>query len=238
MAHEVLNGPGSSPDECERPASFQLGNKEGWDTAHVIRMRCPECRLTTRMEPMDHPGQDYAVELRDGTKVGLGVRHCPNEACAQLIFVTYNRQESEHSLLFTAPAETLDFDTTDLPTAVEAAMSEAAVCFSNGCYTAAAIMIRKTLEQVCHDQQITGGTLKTRIEALREKVILPPDLMAGLDALRLLGNDAAHIESQTFSQVGRTEVQVSFDVVKEILKGVYQYSALIASLNNLKKGQP
>jgi len=238
MAVEVLNGPGKTPDEHDRPFGIRLGNKEGYDTAHIIRMRCPECRHTTRMEPMEAPGQDYAVELFDGTKVGLGVRHCPNEACAQLIFVAYDRGDSgPSSILFTAPAETLDFDTTNLPPAVEAAMSEAAVCFSNGCYTAAAIMIRKTLEEVCAEREATGTNLKQRIEALSKIVILPVELITGLDALRLLGNDAAHIESKTFAEVGRTEVQVSFDVVKEILKGVYQYSALIASLNELKRSQ-
>ncbi|MFI5708545.1 DUF4145 domain-containing protein [Kribbella sp. NPDC051620] len=239
MAVELLSGPGKSPDENGRPFGLQLGDKEGYDHAHVIRMRCPECRLTTRLETLEKEGQDYAVELRDGTKAGLGVRHCPNEACAQLIFVAYDRQEEgPGALFFTAPAEALDFDTTNLPSAVEAAMAEAAVCFSSGCYTAAAIMIRKTLEEVCADRQAEGGNLKQRIEALSKIVILPVDLVAGLDALRLLGNDAAHIESKTFSEIGRPEVQLSFDVVKEILKGVYQYSALIASLNELKKNQP
>lgn len=38
--------------------------------------------------------------------------------------------------------------------------------------------------------------------------MLPADLLNGLDDLRLLGNDAAHIESQEYNQVGKEEVEV------------------------------
>jgi hypothetical protein len=225
-------------DEAAGPVQLKLHSKEGFGEPHVVRMRCPACRLTTRLETLSEGHNDLKVTLVDGTKAGLSIRHCPNETCAQLIFVAYDLEATDHDyLLYSAPAETLDFDTTDLPTSVEAALAEAAVSFSSGCYVAAAVMIRKTLEEVCHERGVTGDNLKKRIEALSKKVILPPELIEGLDSLRLLGNDAAHIESQTFNQVGRTEVQVSFDVVKELLKGVYQYSALIQRLNDLKKSQ-
>ena len=59
--------------------------------------------------------------------------------------------------------------------------------------------------------------------------------MDGLDDLRLLGNDATHIEAQIFDQVGKEEVEVGIEVAKEVLKAVYQYSALINKLRGLKR---
>jgi hypothetical protein len=64
---------------------------------------------------------------------------------------------------------------------------------------------------------------------------LPPELLSGHDDLRHLGNDAAHIESDTYSKVDQEEVDVAIEVTKEVLKAVFQYSALIEKLNSLKK---
>jgi len=97
-------------------------------------------------------------------------------------------------------------------------------------------MVRKTLEELCRDRSAEGGNLKERIKALGTKVVLPAELLAGLDDLRLLGNDATHIESREYDQVGREEVEVGIEFAKEVLKAVYQYSALLNRLRALKKG--
>lgn len=132
------------------------------------------------------------------------------------------------------PPETVDFDATDLPPKVLEAFDEAIKCHSQACYVAATIMVRKTLEEVCHERGASGGNLKDRIKALGKTVVLPQEMLNGLDDLRLLGNDAAHIESQMFSQVGQDEVEVAIDVTKEILKAVYQYGAIMDRLKQLK----
>jgi hypothetical protein len=41
----------------------------------------------------------------------------------------------------------------------------------------------------------------------------------GLDDLRLLGNDAAHIESKEFDAIGQEEVEIGIEFTKEVLKG-------------------
>ena len=67
------------------------------------------------------------------------------------------------------------------------------------------------------------------------KGILPPELLDGLDDLRLLGNDAAHIESQEFNTIGQEEVEIGIQFTKEVLKAVFQYSDLLAKLRGLKR---
>jgi hypothetical protein len=96
-------------------------------------------------------------------------------------------------------------------------------------------MVRKTLEELCLDRQAAGNNLKERIRSLGARVVLPQELLDGLDDLRLLGNDAAHIESQEFNKVGQEEVEIGIEFAKEVLKAVYQYSALLTRLRALKK---
>jgi hypothetical protein len=133
------------------------------------------------------------------------------------------------------PPETIDFDSTNLPKSVQNALEEAIKCHAQRCYVASAIMVRKTLEELCAERNAEGGNLKDRIASLGSKLILPKELLEGLDALRLLGNDAAHIESKTYETVGPEEIEVGIDFTKVVLKAVYQYSALLEKLNARKK---
>jgi hypothetical protein len=159
------------------------------------------------------------------------MRRCPNAACNAGIFVVHYAGKVVESF----PGETVDFDTTNIPAGVVITFEEAIKCHANQCFVAAAIMVRKTLEELCRDRQASGDNLKARIKALGTKVVLPQELLEGLDDLRLLGNDAAHIESQEYEKVGKEEVEVGIEFTKEVLKAVYQYSALLGRLRALKK---
>jgi hypothetical protein len=138
-------------------------------------------------------------------------------------------------LIASYPAERIDFDATNLPSSVRAALEEAITCHANQCFVASAIMVRKTLEELCTDRGAQGNNLKERINSLGTKVVLPTELLQGLDDLRLLGNDAAHIESKEYDKVGQEEVEVGIEFAKEVLKAVYQYSVLLTRLRALKK---
>jgi len=161
----------------------------------------------------------------------LGLRHCPDPNCAALLFFGF----SDGQLTITFPAERIDFDSTNVPTLVIAAFEEAITCHANQCFIASAIMVRKTLELLCRDRGAEGDNRKERIAALGTKVVLPKELLDGLDDLRLLGNDAAHVESKEYDQVGKEEVEVGIEFTKEVLKAVYQYSILLTRLRALKK---
>ena len=76
---------------------------------------------------------------------------------------------------------------------------------------------------------------KGRVKSLGSRVVLPPDLLSGLDDLRLLGNDAAHIESQAYARVSQEEIEVAIEFTKEVLKAIYQYAKLVSRLRGLKK---
>ena len=139
--------------------------------------------------------------------------------------------------LVTYPPERIDFDSTALPSGVRGALEEAIACHANGTFVAAAIMVRKTLEELCRDRAVSGRNLKEKIKALGKLAVIPTELFDGLDDLRLLGNDAAHVESTTYDTVGAEEVEIALEFTKEVLKAVYQYETLLTRLRSLKKGE-
>ena len=194
-----------------------------------VRTRCPTCRQRALFDPLTAP--DLLLHMQVGPNVVAGQRRCPDPKCHTHLFFV-----DRGGLSATYPPETIDFDPAGLPPGVLGALKEAVICHANGAYFAAAIMVRKTLEEVCRDKDASGKSLWERIQGLRDLVILPPQLFEGLHDLRLLGNDAAHVESRTYEKVGQPEVAIALELTKEILKAVYQFSTTVAKLQSLKKG--
>lgn len=200
--------------------------------ARKITLRCPSCRKEGTFDSLI----DNVIQTEYGSDVvWLGQRRCPNPNCYANVFVVWDRIGK---VIAAYPPERIDFDPTNIPPKIIATFEEALTCHANEAYTAAAIMVRRTLEELCSDKQAKGKTLKDRIQALSGTVILPPPLISGLDNLRLLGNDAAHVEAQDYDQIGKTEVEVAMDVTKEVLKSVYQLDELVKRLEGLKKSSP
>jgi hypothetical protein len=193
-------------------------------TLAPLTARCPHCGNTAVLLQI---GKDLGVAVN----VYCGQRVCPNPSCKGHIFIV----TSGSKILAAYPPLRIDFDTTNIPEAVRRTFEEAITCHANECFVAAAIMVRRTLEDLCSDQGAKGGTLYSRLKALSEKVVLPKELIDGLDDLRLLGNDAAHVEAITFTEVSRTELDVAIEFTKELLKALYQYSALLGRMRALRK---
>jgi hypothetical protein len=204
--------------------------------AQPVRLRCPFCRHLGTFEPIANVNDAKTMGSKDGVSLGcgMGVRRCPNSECLKGMFVV----ASGETAVAAYPPEVLDVDTTNLPPQVLGSLEEAVRCHSVGSYRAAAIMVRRTLEDVCADRGATGANLKERIKALGSTVVIPPDLLDGLDELRLLGNDAAHVNAQEYADVGQQEVELAIDVVKAMLLGIYQTADLVARLRAQKFKPP
>lgn len=192
-----------------------------------IRACCPSCKRDALFEKVGIP--DLTA-----SQYWLGLRRCPNSQChSHLFFIDQNGEVIESH-----PAQRIDFETKDIPPQIVSHLNEAITCHAEKCYTAAAMMMRRTLEEICFDRGASGNDLKEKIKMLRNKIVIPQELFEGMDELRLLGNDAAHIESMEFSNVGKEEVEAGIEFTKEILKAVYQYSHLLKRLRELKIKTP
>lgn len=196
----------------------------------IISLRCPNCK---KMGTFTFIKGLHDLVINPGTQEQrlLGQRACPNPDCKAHIFFASKGDK----VVVSYPAERIDFDTTNLPSKVLASFEEAVTCHANQCYIAAAIMVRKTLEELCSDRGARGNNLKQRVKSLKDKVVLPKELLEGLGDLRLLGNDAAHVESREYDKIEQEEVEIGIEFTKEVLKAVYQYSALVERLQKLKK---
>jgi Domain of unknown function (DUF4145) len=205
-------------------------------TAEPLTLRCPFCRHIGVLQAVH--GDDVqcltASEEGDSSWAVFGLRRCPNTECRAAIFVVYHS-----GTMFTSyPPEVLDFDASNLPDAVLASFDEAIRAHAAGCYRAAAIMIRRTLEEICKDRSASGINLEKRLESLAVSVVLPVGFIQGLHGLRFLGNDAAHIEAKTYDNVGIEEVETAIDVLKVLLLSIYQYVDVLNRLKLLQQVHP
>jgi hypothetical protein len=204
---------------------FNITGQTNASSGTRIATRCPHCGHNGTFESIGN-------DILNNSKV-YGLRRCPNGKCFGHLFFVYSNHANE--VLITYPSDTIAFDKEDIPSKVLNAFQEAILSHSNNCFIASAIMIRKTLEEICSDRGASGKTLYSRLQDLGTKIVVPKELIEGMQELRLLGNDAAHIESNTFNEIGKTEVEISIEFTKEILKAVYQYESLLGKLRSLKK---
>jgi len=194
----------------------------------VISMQCPIC---------GHNGTFHRIGVGifdERSGLWFGQRKCPNIKCNGHVFVVSDMQGN---IKTTAPNDTIPFDKNGIPENVLNSFNEAISCHSNNCFVASAIMIRKTLEEICNERGASGKNLRDRLKDLGGKILVPKELIDGMDELRLLGNDAAHIEAKTYEQIGKVEIEISIQFTIEILKAVYQYDDLLEQLRSLKKQQ-
>lgn len=195
----------------------------------VVSTDCPHCGFKGVFE---------AIGVNDGYSNNdyyyFGQRRCPNPDCRGHIFYTCPDGSGDITIF---PSVKISFDKAGVPDRVLKAFEEAVTCHSSGCYIAAAILLRKTLEEICNDKSANGSNLFKRLEALAAIIVVPKELIEATQDLRLLGNDAAHLESQTYEEIGKAEIEISIEFTKEIIKAVYQYQNLLGKLRGLKKAE-
>src|SRR6266511_2952519 len=196
-----------------------------------INRRCPACRQRGNFEAFPQSPDVMQDQSKDG--VVAGQRRCPNTDYHALVFFVFDREAK--ALLVSYPAERIDFDASNIPAKIVAALEEAITCHANGCFFAGAVMVRKTLEELCYERKIQGKNLHEKIPKLLKLGMLPDALAKGVDNLRLLGNDGVHVELKDFDDIGAAEVKAGIAFAKKVLEQIYQLDDLVAELEALKK---
>jgi hypothetical protein len=219
---------------------FRNARGLGHNSPIVRNLRCPHCGKVGAFHGLNgvndatwalvtqNPGG--SPSQREGYRAG--VRLCPNPDCHSIVVISFHISNVTNLVY---PFEVVEFDPSGIPEEIVRSFKEALICHGAGCYRACALMVRRTLEEICQDRAITASNLKQRIVTLGTKIVIPKELIDAADELRLLGNDAAHIESQDYAAIGSKEVEISILFVKEILKATYQYATLLSQLRALKK---
>jgi len=191
---------------------------------HKVHAQCPQCGKEAVFENLGE--HDYDI----GNNYVCGQRKCPNLDCQGHLFVVI----AFGQLVASSPSITLDFNTENIPERIKNTFEEALTCHSSGCFVASAIMVRRTLEELCEDKQANGHNLKEKIKDLESRIVIPQELLEAMDEIRLLGNDAAHVEAKQFNQISEKELEIAIEITKEIMKALYQYSTLLGKIRSLK----
>lgn len=195
-----------------------------------LTFRCPHCGNTGTFMPVSN---DIKCFDENNRQIFLGIRKCPNPECRGHLFVIYNSQGFE--IVDSYPVARIEFQKDSIPPQISDTFEEAISCYANKCYIASAIMVRKTLEQLCEDKGAEGRNLKEKVKALVSTITMPQELKEGIDVLRVLGNNAAHVELTDFDAISEKELEISIEFAKEILKSVYQFDKLLTALKSLRK---
>jgi hypothetical protein len=78
------------------------------------------------------------------------------------------------------------------PKNIRSSFQEACACYRSHAFTASAIMCRKTIEEVCAVHGVNERTLSASLKKMKERGLIDDHLFEWSDALRMVGNEAAH----------------------------------------------
>jgi hypothetical protein len=192
-----------------------------------VNLRCPACRKDSVFLPVPDWNDVYV----NGDSYTLGHRFCGNSDCKAHVFIVTRAGRPIASY----PPPGIDFNRERIPESVASAFEEALVCHTNGCFRGASMLVRRSLEEVCTHVGASGATLYDRIEALKTRVVLPEGLLEALHDIRLLGNDAAHVDARSYDLVGEAESAAGIEVVRLVLGNLFQTDAVVERLRGLKR---
>ncbi len=102
-----------------------------------------------------------------------------------------------------------------LPDPIKESFQEARQCFNANAHTATVIMCRKTLEGICSVHNIKTKNLSESLLKMKEVGIIDKNLFEWAEALRILGNEAAHDVDVIFSAQDANDVLEFTDAIIE-----------------------
>ncbi|WP_158827666.1 DUF4145 domain-containing protein [Streptomyces sp. NRRL S-118] len=109
-----------------------------------------------------------------------------------------------------------------VPTSIAREMVEARACFDANLYTAAAVMVRRTLEGMCIDQGTQKKALFQALQELRDNGKIEGRLFDWAQALRVLGNQGAHFSEES---VSREDAADALSLAEALLNYIYVFTA-------------
>ncbi|WP_288065438.1 DUF4145 domain-containing protein [Herbaspirillum sp.] len=106
------------------------------------------------------------------------------------------------------------------PPEIQSAFEEACACYRTQAYTASAIMCRKTLEGICAVHGVEERNLSASLRKLKELALIDDQLFEWSDALRVVGNEAAHGVGIVVSQA---DAKDAIEFTNAILDYLFSY---------------
>lgn len=122
----------------------------------------------------------------------------------------------------------------DIPELIRSDLDEAKACFSAGAYRAAAVMARRAMQVAALDKGATKDKLVAQVTELQQSGKITTDLKDWADAVRWVGNDAAHPNGV---QVTKDDAEDVLQLAEQFLHVLYVAPALAAGIRK-RLGKP
>ncbi|NMY14994.1 DUF4145 domain-containing protein [Pseudomonas sp. WS 5019] len=106
------------------------------------------------------------------------------------------------------------------PAEIRAAFEEACACYRAQAYTASAIMCRKTIEGVCAEHGVRKRNLSASLRKMKDDGLIDERLFEWSDALRTVGNEAAHGAGVS---IGQPDAKDTIEFTNAILDYMFSY---------------
>ena len=106
------------------------------------------------------------------------------------------------------------------PKTIKEAFDEAVICFRAKAFTASSIMCRKSLEGLCAEHGARASNLSKSLKILKDKGVIENRLFEWAEALRALGNEAAHGVGVLIS---REDANDTLDFTEALIQYVFTY---------------
>ncbi|MFE9395658.1 DUF4145 domain-containing protein [Streptomyces flavidovirens] len=119
-----------------------------------------------------------------------------------------------------------------IPASIAREMVEARACFDAKLYTAAAVMVRRTLEGMCIEQGTQKRALFQALQELRDDGKIEGRLFDWAQALRVLGNQGAHFSKDS---VNREDAADALSLAEALLNYIYVFTAKYEEFQNRRQ---
>lgn len=192
--------------------------------AQSLSIYCPHCHKHTALTPAP---VNYKHGYEEGTTRAFWTKSnsyvwwigvC--NACHQPVLVL-NDGDVVYPTPLPKPTEK------DIPELIRSDLDEAKACFSAGAYRAAAVMARRAMQVAALDKGATKDKLVAQITELQQSGKITTDLKDWADAVRWVGNDAAHPNGV---QVTKDDADDVMQLAEQFLHVLYVAPALAAGI--------
>lgn len=192
--------------------------------ADRLSIYCPYCQRHTALSPAP---VEYSFSGREYTTGAFWKKSYDEtwwigicNACQMPVLVLNNGMR-----IYPAPLPTPTEK--DIPELIRLDLNEAKVCFSSSAYRAAAVMARRAMQVAAVDKGATTDKLVSQIHELQQAGKITTDLKDWADAVRWVGNDAAHPNGV---QVTKDDAEDVIQLAEQFLHVLYVAPALAAGI--------
>jgi hypothetical protein len=169
---------------------WEFGESSGYsgDKLATYQIFCPFCVERGHFKIQHHVHKENAA----GKKLNYDVLECENCANLTMAFWSPARHEKFHNYLTIPPSRTTNSFPKHWPEDVGRHWLQAQRSIEGKNWDAASLMARSAVQLIMRYQKAKGSNLKSQIDDLSEKGILPPVMKDWAHEVRDLGNESAH----------------------------------------------